>query len=224
VIQITNPWDGRTAAVDPDRATGLGMLTETLMAPINALAVYCGSNAGNDPAYRSLAHDLGHALAARRITLVYGGGRVGLMGVVADAALAGGGTAIGIIPEHLARREVRQQHLTETVVVPSMHVRKQRMFDLADACLVLPGGLGTLDETIEVVTWRQLGLHDKPIVIVDPTGFWRPLEALVQHMIGEGFASHAALRLFHVARSLDETFAFLAAAPAPRLAAAAERT
>lgn len=147
--------------------------------------------------------------------LVFGGGRVGLMGILADAALAAGGSVTGVIPAHLEKREVQHRELTELLVVGSMHERKHRMFELADAFAVLPGGLGTLDETIEIVTWRQLGLHDKPLVLVNNAGYWKPLLDLIDHAIASGFARPATKRLFTVVESVEEVFAAIEAAAAP---------
>src|ERR1700687_244226 len=145
------------------------------MALVKRICVYCGSSGRVNEAYRAAATRLGMVLARAGIELIYGGGRVGLMGLVADAALAEGGRVTGIIPMHLHDREVGHTGLTELVVVDNMHNRKRRMFELADAFAVLPGGLGTLDETLEIITWKQLGLHDKPVVIVDVAGYWTPL-------------------------------------------------
>src|SRR5690242_13485789 len=153
------------------------------MGDIRRLCVYCGSSGMVDERYRAAASELGTRLAAAGIELVYGGGRVGLMGLLADAALAAGGRVTGVIPRHLHDREVAHAGLSELIVVGSMHERKRRMFDIADGFAALPGGLGTLDETIEIVTWRQLALHDKPVVIVDVAGYWAPLRALVEHAI-----------------------------------------
>jgi uncharacterized protein (TIGR00730 family) len=187
------------------------------MTEISALCVYCGSAVGNDPAHRAQAAELGDAMARRGIDLVYGGGRIGLMGVVADAVLAGGGRVTGIIPAHLQRREVGHHAITELRVVSSMHERKRIMSEIADGFVVLPGGLGTLDETLEIVTWRQLGLHDKPIVIADFGGYWRPLHALVEAVIAGGFAQPTVRGLFDIADSVDGVFQALARAPMPRL-------
>src|SRR5207249_47919 len=152
-----------------------------IMATVQRLCVYCGSSDRVDEVYRQAAVELGHALARHGVELVYGGGRVGLMGLCADAALAAGGRVTGIIPRHLHDFEIGHHGLTELHVVESMHERKRMMFELADAVAVLPGGLGTLDETFEVITWRQLRLHDKPIVVVDIAGYWQPFQDLVEH-------------------------------------------
>jgi uncharacterized protein (TIGR00730 family) len=154
---------------------------------IRSLCVFCGSAEGHNPEHMASARRLGAILARQRVTLVYGGGNVGLMGALAEGALEGGGRVVGVIPEHLVRWEVAHAGVSELVVVDSMHTRKARMFEMADAFAVLPGGLGTLDETFEILTWKQLHLHAKPVAIVDQGGFWRPLLALVDHMIEGGF-------------------------------------
>ena len=140
------------------------------MPRIESVAVFCGASQGDLPIYREAAVDLGTGLARHGIRLVYGGGRVGLMGAVADATLAGGGTVVGVIPQFLTEWEVAHEGVTELLVTSSMHTRKQRMFELSDAFVTLAGGLGTMDETFEILTWRQLGLHDKPIFISDVGG------------------------------------------------------
>lgn len=168
------------------------------MPEIHAVAVFCGSRTGSDPAYRSAAQSLGRGLAEAGIQLVYGGGRIGLMGILADAALAAGGSVLGIIPEFLMRREVAHQGIGDLVVTDSMHSRKQRMFEAADAFVTLPGGLGTLDETIEIVTWRQLKLHAKPILICDVAGSAAPFQATIEAAIDADFASPSARNLFEV--------------------------
>jgi len=162
---------------------------------VSSLCVFCGSSIRVAAVYREAAAELGAAIARRGMRLVYGGGRVGLMGLLADAALGAGGDVVGVIPEFLRGLEVAHTGLTELRVVPTMHDRKRAMFEVADAFLVLPGGLGTLDETIEIVTWKQLGLHDKPVVLLDVGGFWRRLRALMDGIVAEGFAhpEHAGL-------------------------------
>ena len=157
--------------------------------PISRLCVYCGSSPGADPRYRAAAAELGAGLAAAGIELVYGGGRNGLMGAVADAVLADGGRVTGIIPVHLQHREVAHPGLDELVVVADMHQRKRVMAERSDAFAVLPGGVGTLDEAIEILSWRQLGLHQKPIFVVDIAGYWSPLAALFDHIVGARFAA-----------------------------------
>lgn len=160
-----------------------------------SVCVFCGSSDRGPRRHRLAAARLGALLAANGIELVYGGGRVGIMGVIADAALAAGGRVVGVIPEHLMRREVGHLQTTELIVTATMHERKATMFARADAFVVLPGGPGTLDETFEILTWRQLGLHDKPVVVCDSDGYWQPLAALVEHMIRSRYVK-AAFRDF----------------------------
>ena len=157
------------------------------MTEIKNICVYCGSSPGDNPVYAAAARALGTALARAGIGLVFGGGSCGLMGVVARAVLAEGGKARGIIPGFLDEREVALTGLTKLEIVPDMHIRKQRMFEAADAFIALPGGIGTLEELAEQLTWIQLGRHAKPLVIADIGGFWRPLLTLFAHMRGEGF-------------------------------------
>jgi uncharacterized protein (TIGR00730 family) len=180
------------------------------MPDIHAVAVFCGSRTGNDPAYRAAAQMLGHGLAEAGIRLVYGGGRIGLMGVMAGAALAAGGTVLGVIPEFLTRREVAHEGITELVTTASMHSRKQRMFEAADAFVSLPGGLGTLDETIEIITWRQLGLHTKPILICDVAGSAAPFLAAIEAVIAADFAAPGARELYEVVDSVPAALQRLA--------------
>ncbi len=168
------------------------------MRQISRLCVYCGSATGLDPRYRDAAAELGGALAAAQIELVYGGGRVGLMGVLADAVLAGGGRVVGIIPERLRDAELAHQSASELVIVGSMHDRKRAMAERADAFAVLPGGIGTLDEMFEMLTWRHLRLHDKPIFLVDIAGYWRPLRLLLDHISVHGFTAHVVPRLMEI--------------------------
>ena len=179
------------------------------MAAIASLCVFCGSQTGRNPAHAEAARSLGTALARRGITLVYGAGGIGLMAVVADAVLAGGGKAVGVIPEKLERLEVAHPGLTETVVTEDMFRRKRIMLDRADGFVILPGGYGTLDEFFEVLTWKQLGLLDKPIVVLDSEGFWGPLCDLLDHVSGEGFAPPAAPGLATVVSTVDELFRVL---------------
>ncbi len=193
------------------------------MKRIEALCVYCGSKMGNDPRHAALARALGAEIAARGITLVYGGGGIGLMTEVADAVLAAKGRVVGVIPSHLARAEVQHGGLSEAILVDSMHQRKEIMFKRADAFAVLPGGLGTLDEFFEILTWRQIGLHDKPVVILDSAGYWAPLRALLDAVVAEGFAPPAARALYHVAESVTQMFQVLEAAPEPAISEAPER-
>ncbi|MGH9750296.1 MAG: TIGR00730 family Rossman fold protein [Candidatus Polarisedimenticolia bacterium] len=151
------------------------------------ICVFCGSSPGRDPAYREAAVALGRVLAARGLGLVYGGGRVGLMGALADAVLQAGGEAIGVIPRALQDREIGHTGLTDLRIVGSMHERKALMAELSDGFVALPGGLGTLEELFEVWTWGQLGLHVRPCGLLDARGFFRPLVTLVDHLVTEGF-------------------------------------
>tara|TARA_R110000868_G_scaffold231583_2_gene485002 strand:+ start:2767 stop:3315 length:549 start_codon:yes stop_codon:yes gene_type:complete len=155
---------------------------------VNAACVFCGASVGNDPAYVAAARELGTQMAAAGMRLVFGAGHVGMMGTVADAVLAGGGEAIGVIPEFLRAREQAHMGLTELHVVDSMHTRKQMMFDLSDAFIVLPGGLGTLEEMFEMITWRQLGRHEKPIVLISTNGYWAPFQDMVDRVVDNDFA------------------------------------
>jgi len=191
---------------------------------ISSICVFCGSSSRVDEVYRRAAAELGEAIAKRGLRLVYGGGRIGLMGILADAVLAAGGDVVGVLPEFLRGLEVAHEGLSELRVVGSMHERKRTMFELADAFVVLPGGFGTLDESIEIVTWKQLGLHDKPVVVCDVGDFWRPLLALVGNVIEQGFAHPDHARLFTVVKTVSEIFAALDAAPPNRVVAEAKWT
>jgi uncharacterized protein (TIGR00730 family) len=184
------------------------------MTPIRSATVFCGSRVGADPIYAEAIAELGRGLAAAGITLVYGGGRIGLMGVIADAMLAAGGQVHGVIPDFLQRREVAHAGATRMEFTSSMHTRKARMFDLADVFVVMPGGLGTFDETIEVLTWRQLGLHDKPILVCDVAGWARPLLGVLQASVQAGFADASALGLYEVVPDVPALLARLAASDA----------
>lgn len=184
------------------------------MSGIGSLCVYCGSSGAVEAAYREAASALGAALAAAGIDIVFGGGRVGLMGLVADAALAGGGKVTGIIPARLMRAELAHPGLTELVVVATMHERKRLMAERADAFAILPGGIGTLDEMFEMLSWKQLGLHAKPIYVVDIEGYWAPLRALLDHLVASGFAAPRTRRLLHIVPTVAALMNGLAA-PAP---------
>ncbi len=181
--------------------------------PARAVAVFCGSRMGDDRALQEAAIAVGRGLAERGLTLVYGGGRIGLMGLVADAAVAAGGRVIGVIPEFLARREVAHEGVSELHVTDSMHSRKTLMFTLADAFVTLPGGLGTLDETVEIITWAQLGLHTKPIFICDVKGWAAPLLAAFGASVDQGFTGADSLGLFDVVPDVPALLARLEHVP-----------
>lgn len=171
---------------------------------VRSLCVYCGSSLGSDPRYRDAAAELGGLLGAAGVELVYGGGSVGLMGVLADAALAAGGRVVGVLPRGLFRREIGHAGVTELVEVDSMHERKQVMFERADAFAALPGGLGTLEELAEVSTWAQLGIHAKPVAVVDVGGYWRPLLEQLDRAVALGFlAPETRAAIVRVERAAD---------------------
>ena len=191
------------------------------MAVPTALCVFCGARFGADPSNRSVASALGKLLAEQGVTLVYGGGGVGLMGVLANAALGAGGSVVGVIPRFLLEREAGHPALHETVVVETMHERKLRMFERSEGFVILPGGLGTLEEFFEVLSWRTLGLHDKPIVIVDNGGYWRPLHDLLARVVEGDFADRRYLD--HVAFVTDVEEILPAIAAMPRTAVVAKQ-
>ncbi|MFK7753920.1 MAG: TIGR00730 family Rossman fold protein [Sedimentitalea sp.] len=168
---------------------------------VKSVCVYCGSRAGSMPAYARAARDMGAGLAEAKWRLVYGAGDVGLMGEVARAAQAAGGDTFGVIPTHLESREVGKTDLTRYVVTETMHERKKVMFMNADAVVILPGGAGSLDELFEALTWAQLGLHNKPIVVLNTQRYWDPLIALIDHVIDQGFADTSLRDLITVADS-----------------------
>jgi uncharacterized protein (TIGR00730 family) len=180
---------------------------------VRRLCVFCGSRRGSDPRHAEAAADLGRRLAARGIGLVFGGGSIGLMGVVADAVLAGGGRAIGVIPHGLAARELAHRGVPDMRVVPTMHARKALMAELADGFVALPGGMGTFDELFEIVTWAQLGIHRKPVGVLDVAGYYDPLVALLDHATTAGFVSAAGRAIVMVetdpARLLDRMAAYV---------------
>jgi len=183
------------------------------MTEIKRLFVYCGSSGAVEASYREAASELWARLAAAGIELVYGGGRVGLMGLLADAALIGGGKVTGVIPTRLLRAEVAHSGVTELVVVESMHVRKRLMAEKADAFAVLPGGIGTLDELFETLSWKQLDLHDKPILLVDIGGYWAPLRKLLDHIVVNDFAREQTRGLLHVVPSVSALMTALSEEP-----------
>ena len=174
------------------------------MSKINALCVYCGSSPGTDPAFTAAAHALGKILAENGVRLIYGGGSVGIMGTLAESVLKHGGTATGIIPEFLVHRERPVQNGIAQIVVPDMHVRKRKMFEMADGFVALPGGIGTLEELVEQLTWVQLGRHKKPILIANIKGYWDPLLTLIEHMRAVKFVPSAFNVDFLVATRVED--------------------
>jgi uncharacterized protein (TIGR00730 family) len=186
------------------------------MAGLRAVAVFCGSSNGNSPRYAEVARACGARLAQQGIELVYGGGAVGLMGALADACLAEGGRVVGVIPVGLFSREVGHTGVTELHEVASMHERKELMYDLADGFLGLPGGFGTLEEVAEVTTWAQLGLHAKPVALVDVDGFWTGLVTQLDRMVDAGFLKPANRRLIERCDGIEAALDHLVTAePAP---------
>ncbi|HVZ09150.1 TIGR00730 family Rossman fold protein [Rhodopila sp.] len=180
---------------------------------IRSLAVFCGSRVGNNPAYTEAGRALGAGLAVAGIRLVYGGGRIGIMGVIADAVLQAGGTVLGVIPDFLKQWEVEHQGVQKMIVTDSMHERKTRLYEESDAFLTMPGGLGTFDETFEIITWRQLRLHDKPILLCNVEGWADPLIAMLENAIGDGFAAASARALVEVLDDVPAVMERLASLP-----------
>lgn len=172
-----------------------------------SLCVFCGSRNGNDPAYVEEAKKLARMMAQNGIELVYGGGSIGIMGIVAQEVMDNGGRVTGIIPQFLQKHEVGHNGLSELIVTDSMHERKRTMFERSDGFIVLPGGLGTLDETFEIMTWKQLRLHDKPIIVLDTNNYWQPFQNLVDATINNGFAHDSARDLFSIVKTAEDIFA-----------------
>ena len=179
------------------------------------VAVYCASSEASSPAYRAVAADLGHAIAERGWGLVYGGGNIGLMGEVARAALRGGATVIGVIPHRLADREIALEAVTELVRTDTMRERKGIMDERSNAFVVLPGGIGTLEELVEMITLKQLGYHERPIVILDADGYWDPLLSQLQRMVDDGLADASLCELFTVVGDVPAAIRAVEAQPAP---------
>ncbi|MER2520682.1 MAG: TIGR00730 family Rossman fold protein [Bdellovibrionales bacterium] len=176
---------------------------------LTSVCVYCGSSNYVAEFYKDSARSIGTALAQRGMTIVYGGGHVGLMGEIADAAMKAGGRVIGIIPEHIRAHEVQHEGITELHVVPDMHTRKRMMAERAHAFIILPGGIGTLDEMFEIIIWKKLRLHNKPIILYNDRGYWDPALQLIEKMVGEGFAQPPDLALYKVASTVDTLLAAL---------------
>ena len=196
-------------------------------AELKRVAVFCGSQAGADPTYAAAARELGRELARRGLGLVYGGGRVGLMGEVAAAALAAGGEVVGVIPHALSAKEIAFAEATELVVVDTMHARKALMADRADAFVALPGGYGTCDELFEILTWAQLGIHRKPVGLLNVNGFFTPLLGWLDHVVGAGFLKpkHRALLLesASIPELLDRLAGYVPPAPVTKWVEPGER-
>ncbi|MBL6958208.1 MAG: TIGR00730 family Rossman fold protein [Rhodospirillales bacterium] len=186
------------------------------MTEISSLCVFCGSKMGADEAYADAARALGREIAQRGVNLVYGGGGIGIMGILAHTVLAEGGTVTGVIPHFIMELEVGDPGLTELILVDNMHDRKRKMFELSDGFITLPGGLGTLDETFEIITWKQLRQHSKPIVVLNAGGYWDPFKGMVEKIIDQDFAHAAAAELFTVVDTPAEVFPALADAPEPQ--------
>ncbi|RYE21851.1 MAG: TIGR00730 family Rossman fold protein [Sphingobacteriales bacterium] len=182
---------------------------------MNSVTVFCGSSEGYDPVHRETAYELGVKLAERKIRMVYGGAKVGLMGVVADAILENGGEVIGVIPEFLKTVEIAHEGLTELITVGTMHERKLKMNELCDGVITLPGGFGTLEEMFEMLTWGQLGLHSKPIGLLNINGYYDALAALCTNMVSEGFLSECNRTMLLTSPLVDELLEMMDSYVAP---------
>ncbi len=183
------------------------------MKEIKSVCVYCGSSIQVDEDFKDAARAMGKILAENNIRLIYGGGKAGLMGIIADSVMDNGGEVIGIIPSHISDREIQHTALTELHIVESMHVRKQMMVDYSDAFVVLPGGIGTLDETCEIMTWRQLGIHDMPIIIANLKNYWTPFLSMVDNIVSEGFMREDDKKTFVVVDKVEDVLDALENAP-----------
>ncbi len=185
------------------------------MKEIQTVGVYCSSYESLDPVYREAARDLGRELASHHMTMVYGGGALGLMGEVSKSVMAHGGRVIGFMPHHLKKFEDPNWAITELHMVDTMHTRKRLMFEHSDAFMVLPGGFGTLDETFELITWRQLKLHEKPIIFININDYWTPLQELTKNIFNQHFAKPEHKKCFTFVSSISEAFQSLSKAPEP---------
>lgn len=183
------------------------------MTGIKTLCVYLGSSNRCDDIYKDAARNFGRMMAQAGIGLVYGGGNVGLMGLLANAVMENGGRVVGIIPEHISARELANNSLTELHVVDSMHTRKQMMVDRADGFVMLPGGIGTLDEICEVMTWKQLGIHDKPIVVANVNNYWSPFMDMIDNVIAGKFMREEDRRMITVVQTIEEIIPTITQAP-----------
>lgn len=176
---------------------------------ISSVCVYCGASDNVAEHYKDMARQVGAKLAQNKYQLVYGGAEIGLMGLVADAAMAAGGYVIGVIPHNIRSDENPHPSISEMHIVSNMHTRKQIMADRSDAFLILPGGFGTLDETFEILTWRQLKFHDKPVILLNHAGYWDSFIALAKSIMSEGFATQRCAELFYVANTTDDVLNYL---------------
>jgi uncharacterized protein (TIGR00730 family) len=176
---------------------------------LSSVCVYCGSSNKAAQKFKNAAATIGTELARRGSRVVYGGGHVGLMGIVADSAIKAGGKVVGIIPEHIRNQEIQHDGLTELHIVPDMHTRKRMMVERSDAFIILPGGFGTLDEVFEILTWKKLKLHNKPIIIFNQDGYWKEMIALIEKTISEHFSQPADRALFQVVDNIEDLFQIL---------------
>ena len=179
------------------------------MEKIQSIAVYCGARPGNNSAYKLVAEELGRELALRKIRLVYGGGGTGVMGALSDSVLDNGGQVTGVIPRFLDSHEIAHDGLTELIKVDSMHIRKQTMFDRADAFMILPGGIGTLDEFFEIITWKQLKQHNKPVILVNVSGCWDSINTLIEDLVKNDFLHSNISEIFSVADNIGDVFSIV---------------
>tara|TARA_E500000331_G_scaffold315484_1_gene325518 strand:- start:1155 stop:1739 length:585 start_codon:yes stop_codon:yes gene_type:complete len=185
------------------------------MIDIESICVFCGSKKGVDPTHAQAARDFGQAIAARGVKLIYGGGRIGLMGIIANEVARNNGAVTGVIPDFLMHLEVGNPDAGELIITESMHTRKAQMFQLSDAIVIFPGGLGTLDEAFEVITWKQLCQHKKPIVLVDINGYWKAFNDLIHSIVDGGYAHKKVLDLFSVVQRVEDIFSAITNAPYP---------
>jgi len=183
------------------------------MAHIKSLCVYCGSSPGRNSHFAEISRNFGTILAQEKIRLVYGGGNIGLMGIIANRVIKCGGKVTGIIPRHLNEIEAGWKEATDFFVVDNMHERKRMMFDHSDGFIVLPGSIGTLDEAIEIITWKQLRLHNKPVILVNADNYWQPLLALIDNFIAEEFTRPETLELFQVVETVEDVIPLLKSLP-----------
>lgn len=177
---------------------------DTLRSDKRSLCVFCGAQNAVDTAHLSMGTQVGTAIAQSNLRLVFGGGDCGMMGAVANATMQAGGEVVGVFPHHLRSHEAEHTGITETIIVGSMHERKKLMFDLSDMFAILPGGFGTMDEMFEILTWRQIGLHEKPVFIFNHLGYWDPLIVMMEHIIEQRFAKPVNREFYQVVETLDE--------------------